>query len=249
LEGAVVTRSEAREMIREGRAPSSKHEKMVMNNFKTMAMLSKLRDRDLSPELILEIHREITAGTLDDPRDEGLLRTSNDQVRVEDEESGDVFHIPPPADELPERLKRLCAFSNEKGMAGFLHPVIRSILLHFWVAYDHPFIDGNGRTARALFYWSMLRHGYWLAELFSISHEILKAPKQYYRAFLYTETDGNDLNYFIHHQLKTIRGVRISLFSLALYLLMKPGRIQAAKRLMWENRLTKPPNLVQNALK
>ncbi len=206
LEGAVVTRSEAREMIREGRAPSSKHEKMVMNNFKTMTMLSRLKDRDLSPDLILEIHREITAGTLDDPRDEGRVRSSSDQVRVEDEESGEVFHLPPPAEELPERLELLCEFSNEKGMAGFLHPVIRSILLHFWVAYDHPFVDGNGRTARALFYWSMLRHGYWLAEFFSISHEILKAPKQYYRAFLYTETDANDLNYFILHQLKTIQG-------------------------------------------
>lgn len=67
-------------------------------------------------------------------------------------------------------------------MSGFLHPVIRSILLQFWIAYDHPFVDGNGRTARALFYWSMLRHGFWLAEFFSISHEILKEPKNYYRA-------------------------------------------------------------------
>lgn len=227
LEGAVVTRSEAREMIREGRPPSSKHEKMVMNNFKTMAMLSKLRDRDLSAELILEIHREITAGTFDDPQDEGRLRTPTDQVRVEDEESGEVFHVPPPAEELPERLKRLCEFSNEKGMAGFLHPLIRSILLHFWVAYDHPFVDGNGRTARALFYWSMLRHGYWLAEFFSISHEILKAPKQYYRAFLYTETDGNDLNYFIHHQLKTIRG---AIEALREYIRRKQEEVARLKR-------------------
>jgi len=86
-----------------------------------------------------------------------------------------------------------------------MHPVLRAILLHFWIAYDHPFVDGNGRTARALFYWSMLRNGYWLAEYFSISHEILKAPKQYYRAFLHTETDGNDLNYFLLHQLEIIR--------------------------------------------
>ena len=89
-------------------------------------------------------------------------------------------------------------------MTGFLHPVVRSILLHFWIAYDHPFVDGNGRTARALFYWSMLRNSYWLAGFFSISHEILKAPKQYYRAFLHTETDGNDLNYFLLHQLEVI---------------------------------------------
>jgi Fic family protein len=50
----------------------------------------------------------------------------------------------------------------------------------------------------------MLRSGYWLAEFFSISHEILKSPKKYYRAFLHTETDGNDLNYFILHQLEVI---------------------------------------------
>ena len=61
---------------------------------------------------------------------------------------------------------------------GFIHPMIRSIILHFWLAYDHPFVDGNGRTARALFYWSMLRHGYWLFEFISISQIILKGPDQ-----------------------------------------------------------------------
>jgi hypothetical protein len=44
--------------------------------------------------------------------------------------------------------------------AVFIHPVMRAITLHFWLAYDHPFCDGNGRTARALFYWSMLKQGY-----------------------------------------------------------------------------------------
>jgi Fic family protein len=101
-------------------------------------------------------------------------------------------------------MEKLCDFANQPGTNGFLHPVIRSIVLHFWMAYDHPFVDGNGRTARALFYWSMLRSGYWLAGFLSISHEILKAPKKYYTAFLHTETDGNDLNYFILHQLEII---------------------------------------------
>ena len=86
-----------------------------------------------------------------------------------------------------------------------MHPAIRAIILHFWLAYDHPFIDGNGRTARALFYWLMLRHGYWLFEFISISEIILKAPVQYGEAFLYTETDQNDLTYFIIHQTEVIR--------------------------------------------
>ncbi len=51
----------------------------------------------------------------------------------------------------------------------FIHPVIRAILLHFMLAYDHPFVDGTGRTARALFYWSMAHQGYWLMDFISIT--------------------------------------------------------------------------------
>jgi hypothetical protein len=73
-----------------------------------------------------------------------------------------------------------------------VHPVLRAILLHFMIGYDHPFADGNGRTARALFYWSMARSGYWLMEYTSISHILRKAPARYMRAYLHTETDKND---------------------------------------------------------
>ena len=85
-----------------------------------------------------------------------------------------------------------------------MHPVVRAIILHFWLAYDHPFVDGNGRTARALFYWSMLRQGYWLFEFISISHILRQAPAKYARAFLYAETDDNDLTYFVVHQADVI---------------------------------------------
>ena len=101
------------------------------------------------------------------------------------------------ASNCTERMGLMCDFANSKTPEGFVHPVLRSIILHFWLAYDHPFVDGNGRVARALFYWSMLRHGYWLFEFVSISQIILKAPVKYGRAFLYTETDDNDLTYFI----------------------------------------------------
>jgi Fic family protein len=227
LEGAVVTRSEAREMIRRQRPPATEHERMVMNNYRTMRLLSELKEQALTPELILSIHREVTAATLKNPANEGRFRGADDDVRVEDEESGVVFHTPPDAALLPQRIAQLCKFANEPGMSGFLHPVIRSILLHFWIAYDHPFVDGNGRTARALFYWSMLRHRYWLAEFFSISHEILKAPKQYYRAFLHTETDGNDLNYFVLHQLEVICS---SISSLRAYIRTKQGEAESMRR-------------------
>ncbi len=229
LEGAVVTRSEAREILRKQRTPTTGHERMVVNNYRTMRLVAELKHDELTPELILRIHKEITEGTLDHAHQEGRFRDLGDDVRVIDDESGEVFHTPPPAGELATRAELLCAFANQHGMNGFLHPVIRSILLHFWIAYDHPFVDGNGRTARALFYWSMLRHGYWLAEFFSISHEILKAPKQYYRAFLHTETDGNDLNYFILHQLGVIIS---SIHALKAYIERKRAEIESVKHLL-----------------
>jgi len=205
LEGAAVTRSVAKEMLRSGRKPSDSGERMILNNFLTMREISGWKKRDLTPELVLEIHRMISRGTLEDPAKEGVLRGSDDPVWVEDVGTNEIVHMPPKAGELPARLQALCDFANEPRMEGYLHPVIRSIILHFWLAYDHPFVDGNGRTARAVFYWSMLRHGFWLFEFVSISQQILQSPTKYYRAFLYTETDGNDLNYFILHQLGVVR--------------------------------------------
>ena len=72
------------------------------------------------------------------------------------------------------------------------------------IGYIHPFGDGNGRTARALFYWSMLRSGYWLFEYISISKLIQKSHIAYNTAFIYTETDDFDLTYFIYNQVEVI---------------------------------------------
>lgn len=203
LEGAVTTREKARDMLRSGRKPHDRSERMVLNNFKTMQHLRKIKDRELTPDLVLEIHHMISEGALDKPDAAGRLRRTDELIEVSDHYDT-VLHIPPPAEQLPERLKKMCAFANDKEIKGYLHPVVRAIVLHFWLAYDHPFVDGNGRTARALFYWSMLRGGFWLFEFISISQALLRAPTDYYRAFLHTETDDNDLNYFLIHQLDCI---------------------------------------------
>ncbi len=82
-------------------------------------------------------------------------------------------------------------------------PVVRAIILHFMTGYDHYFVDGNGRTARVLFYWSMLREQYRLSEYVTISRILRRAPSRYGATYLYTEDDDGDLTYFIHYQLET----------------------------------------------
>ncbi len=217
LEGAVVTRTDAKEMLRQNRAPLNEHERMILNNYQTMKWLLEKKDEPLTPAVVREIHRLMTVGTPDDAAKAGALREESDRVRVKHSITGEVFHVPPPAVALPERLQQLCRFANgEEG--DYLHPVLRAIVLHFWLAHDHPFIDGNGRTARALFYWAMLREGYWMFEYISISHEIYRHAKAYYRAYLDTEHDEGDLNYFIFNQLNVITA---SIDSLCRYIARK----------------------------
>jgi Fic family protein len=204
LEGAATTREAAKEMIRTGRPPRDTDEQMIYNNYVTMQRITKLKGESLTPAMVFEIHKLVTEKTLPDPTAAGRFRRSDEKRFVGDDE-GLVFHDPPPAEELEERLKAMCDFANEKTPDFFIHPVIRAIILHFWLAYDHPFWDGNGRTARALFYWAMLHHGYWLFEFISISTILRKAPIKYGRSFLYTETDENDLTYFIVAQTRVIQ--------------------------------------------
>jgi Fic family protein len=121
----------------------------------------------------------------------------------------DTLHIPPPADTLNERVQLICDFANGKLDDTYVPPVVRAIIVHFALAYDHPFEDGNGRTARAIFYWSMLNQGYWLTEFISISRILKAAPGKYARSFLYSEQDDGDLTYFIIYHLNVIcRAIR-----------------------------------------
>jgi Fic family protein len=220
LEGAATTREMARKMIEDGRAPQTVDERMVLNNYQAMSFIREHKDEPLTPERIFELHRILTMDTLERPEKVGVFRSAEDDVRVVDSVTGETLHAPPAAGELAERLKALCAFANEPSTQkdGFLHPVIRAIILHFMLAYDHPFWDGNGRCARALFYWCVLRHGYWLLEYVSISAVIRRAPTQYGMAFLHSESDEGDLTYFIDHQLDVIEQ---SLSDLQKYLVTK----------------------------
>lgn len=204
LEGATTTRRVAKEMIRTGRHPRDHSERMILNNFLTMRRISEWKDKPFTKEMVFEIHRLVTDQTMDEPSAEGRLRRAGEEVVVGDEYD-EVFHEPPPAKELDDRMKKMCEFANGEIPKGFLHPALRSMILHFWLSYDHPFLDGNGRTARALFYWSMLHHGYWLCEFISISQIIRSGPAKYGRAFLYTETDENDLTYFILYHVEVLR--------------------------------------------
>lgn len=205
IEGADTTRAVAREMLRTGRAARNRSEQMILNNYRALTELDEWAEEPLSPSLLCQIQEMVTEGTLDDPRDGGRVR-EDDEVRVVDRVTGEVVHVPPTHPELPERLERICDFANAPDDdESFLHPVVRAVLLHYQIAYDHPFGDGNGRTARWVFLWSLIRRPeYWWIRFLPVSRMIERVRASYYRAFQDAASDDFDATYLVRHQVRCV---------------------------------------------
>ena len=228
MEGASTTRIVAKEMLRKKKSPQNKSQQMIANNYKTIQYIVEHKDEPLTEEALLHIHRLMTEKTMDNPEDAGRFRT-NDKVVVADMVEGDIIYTPPSFQEIPEFVKSLCDFFNNDNPRTFIHPIIRGIIVHFMLAFMHPFADGNGRTARALFYWYMLKEKYWLTEYMSISRVIAKSKPSYEKSFRYVENDGNDIGYFVAYNL---RALEISFQQLTDYIQRKQHEKKAATSFM-----------------
>lgn len=202
IEGATTTRVKAKDMLRKNKKPKNKSEQMILNNYKTIQYISEHQDADITIEKLYEIHRLVTENTLEE--DEVGVFRNTDEINVINELTGEIVHTPPYFEELDSLMKSFCEFFNNNPKEDFIHPIVKGSILHFLIGYIHPFVDGNGRTARAIFYWYLLKNGYWLTEYLSISRVIMKTKVQYEKAYIYTEIDDMDVTYFIHYQVKVL---------------------------------------------
>jgi Fic family protein len=206
LEGAATTREIAKEMLQKGLQPKDKSQQMILNNYLLMKKALEKKDEDLSIEFILELHEIATYQAIENNAVAGELR-QHDNIVITNLYNDNPFY-PPSANTLLSRLTHLCDFANtdhsDKDPNNFIHPIVKAIILHFMIGYIHPFGDGNGRTARAIFYWSIIKSGYWLFEYVSISKLIQEKRSDYDKSFVYTETDDFDVTYFIYNQVETI---------------------------------------------
>ena len=228
MEGASTTRVVAKDMLRKKKSPQNKSQQMIANNYNTIQYIVEHKDEPLTEEALLHIHRLMTEKTMDNPEDAGRFRT-NDKVVVADMVEGDIIYTPPSFQEIPEFVESLCNFFNNDNPHTFIHPIIKGIIVHFMLAFMHPFVDGNGRTARALFYWYMLKEKYWLTEYMSISRVIAKSKPSYEKSFRYVENDDNDIGYFVAYNL---RALDISFQQLTDYIQRKQREKKAATSFM-----------------
>lgn len=138
--------------------------------------------------------------------EQGRFRLDSDKIVIT---KGDdptlISYVTPPMNFVEQEISQLIDFANDElDEKDFIHPVIKAIMLHFWIGLLHPFVDGNGRLARGLFYWYLLRKGYWAFAFLPISIAIKSAPAQYSEAYILSEQDDANLTYFIDYHIRKI---------------------------------------------
>lgn len=194
-----------------GKTTEAKKSQLIISGLSEEAIASSQIEgastsRRVAKEMLLEIQENITRDTLKDSDDSGRFRNDDDDIHIVDSVRNKVVFTPPKKEVVEKELDRLIEFANnDEKDEEFIHPVVKATIIHFWLSYLHPFVDGNGRTARALFYWYLLKKNYWLFQYLSVSRAIKLSRVQYDDSFLKTELDDNDLTYFVFYQLSVIK--------------------------------------------
>lgn len=194
-EGAHSTRAQAEKLIASGERPKNKDEWMLINNFTAMKWVKNNKQTALTKDIILQLHQIVTENTLegDDVNFKGKFR--NDRVFVGPHEG--IEHA-----NIEKAVKEMIQLTTNN--PRYYHPLIKGILVHYFIGYIHPFFDGNGRTARALFYFNAIRNQLNYVELLSVSAYLRNHGQQYETSFVKVKDNDCDLTYFIDFCLDSI---------------------------------------------
>ena len=194
-EGAHSTRAQAEQLIASGERPKNKDEWMLMNNFRAMKWVKDNQSSSLTKNVILQLHKIVTENTLegDDINFQGKFR--NDKVFVGPHEGIEHSKVEQAIDDM---------ISISTNNPRYFHPLLKGILIHYFISYVHPFFDGNGRTARALFYFKSIKNQLNYVELLSVSAYLRTHGKQYEKSFEKVKDNEFDLTYFLDFCLDSI---------------------------------------------
>lgn len=199
-EGANSTRAKAKELIEKQTQPKNKDEWMLLNNYRALMWIKDNHNASISVNLINEIHAIVTRNTLteDDINFSGKLRndkifvTSGTEVKHEGVEHAKLDAV------LQEAIKLVTKSPR------YFPSLLKGILLHYFVSYIHPYFDGNGRTARTIFYYKAIKNDLKFVELLSLSAYLKNHGKQYEKSFEKVVQNELDITYFIDFNLDAL---------------------------------------------
>lgn len=196
IEGNELNLSQAEKVLQgESIAARERDIQEVINYRKVMDFIQSLIDKSkISEETIKKMH-EMTVQKILSKEQSGEYRKN--QVVVRSSITGQVSFRPPMAVSLPFQIKDLVEFINES--KDDIHPVLKAGAVHYELVRIHPFVDGNGRVARALSTLILFQEGYDIRKFFSLEEYFDTNAANYYEALQSVEKNGGDLTYFLEY--------------------------------------------------
>lgn len=183
IEQIETSRDSVRKIL-SGYAPSNESEDRIYGMKKGLEFISDPANK-ITEESIHQLFA-LTVGSFL-PAEDRLLPGHNyrhDSVYIVGDK---VEHTGLPWQKLPEYMDRLVTFIHEESS---MNDLLKAALIHFYVAYLHPWFDGNGRMARLLHQWYLVQQGYSSALFVPLSAYVEKSRKGYYDAYTLTEQNA-----------------------------------------------------------
>ncbi len=208
----------------------------VLNYLEALGMIPEFAGKNpFTVDDFLEIHKIVTKDTLENPKDEGVFRDR--QVVVANRITKEVIFMPPPTEEVPKLVEGFLEWFNTKG-AGEIDSVIEAGVSHYEIVRIHPFIDGNGRTARVVATLVLYKRGFDSKRFFVLDDYYDHDRRAYYAVLKSVDQKTLDLTgwleYFTDGVATSIKAVRDRVLGLSrdIKFLKERGRVALTERQM-----------------
>lgn len=176
----------------------------VLNYRNVLKYISEYDKQEITEVTLKKIHALTTYRILPEEKSGEYRKT---QVVIKNSQTGEITFRPPPAIEIQFLMEAFLAWLNQI-TPDSIHPVILSGIAHYETVRIHPFLDGNGRVARAFATLVLFRSGYDVKKFFSLEEHYDREPLLYYEALQAVEKNNSDLTVWLEYY---IQGLAIEL--------------------------------------
>lgn len=201
LAGFSATKKMVKELLLKKKTTSSPTEQVLANLNKCLQKVKEWEPAEITIEKILELHQLLTKDTIR-LKAVGQFRTNNKYDVTAIDLAGGYKGMDFKG--IKKWMLWLVQFLNDSKHPFYIHPVIKAGIAEYLINYIRPFRDGNGRLARLIAFWYLLKQGYWGMEYMSASNVVTKLKAQYLKSFVQAQ-QGNDIGYFIHFKTQAIK--------------------------------------------
>ncbi|MFA5168540.1 MAG: Fic family protein [Candidatus Omnitrophota bacterium] len=238
IEGTALSLEQAKSILggQKIKGVNRDDEKELLNYKKAMDFLSKYLGKDdpVSEGVVRELHKIIVKGVRGENADPGSYRKI--QNYVVNSRTHEVVYTPPAPLEVPPLMREFTDWINR---AEDLSPILVAGIAQFQFVHIHPFIDGNGRTARLLSTLILYKTGYDFKRLFTISEYYDKDRPAYYQAIQNVRKNHMDMTTWLEYFVDGLRSQMIEIRAKGEQLIKQDSRLQKIKKVGLNKRQEK----------